>query len=204
MTKSEYLVSMTTRVPEGTSAGEVDDVRAREAAHSGELAAQGSLLRLWRPPLEPGEWRTLGLFAAPNDAELEEVLESMPLRVWRSDDVTPLMPHANDPDPNAGTGPRRAEFLTTFVTTVPAGTSVEDEQDRYAQEGVAARRLAAEGQLRRLWKLPGDRRALGLWEARDADQLQEILTSLPLAPWMTVETVPLSPHPNDPAYGPAG
>ena len=43
----EYLVTMTTRVPAGTAEAQVDDVRAREAAHSRELAAQGHLLRLW-------------------------------------------------------------------------------------------------------------------------------------------------------------
>jgi muconolactone D-isomerase len=93
----EYLVSMTTNVPEGTSEQAVDDIRAREAAHSAELAAQGHLLRLWRPPLQPGEWRTLGLFAAADAGQLEEVLASMPLRVWRTDVVTPLSPHPNDP-----------------------------------------------------------------------------------------------------------
>ena len=93
----EYLVTMTTRVPEGTSAADVQDIRTREAARSGELAAQGHLLRLWRPPLQPGEWRTLGLFAADDDQQLEEILASMPLRVWRTDEVTPLSPHPNDP-----------------------------------------------------------------------------------------------------------
>ena len=56
----QYLVSMTTHVPDGTPEQEVDEVKAREAAHSAELAAQGNVLRLWRPPLRPGEWRTLG------------------------------------------------------------------------------------------------------------------------------------------------
>ena len=93
----EYLVTMTTHVPDGTPTAEVDDVRAREAARSRELAAQGHLLRLWRPPLQPGEWRTLGLFAAGDASELERVLASMPLRVWRTDEVTPLSPHPNDP-----------------------------------------------------------------------------------------------------------
>ena len=50
----EYLVTMTTHVPEGTPDKTVDDVRAREAAHTRELAAQGHVLRLWRPPLAPG------------------------------------------------------------------------------------------------------------------------------------------------------
>jgi len=93
----EYLVTMTTHVPEGTPDEVVADVRAREAAHSRELAEQGHLLRLWRPPLQLGEWRTLGLFAADDDAQLERVLASMPLRIWRTDEVTPLAPHPNDP-----------------------------------------------------------------------------------------------------------
>ena len=77
----EYLVTMTTHVPDGTSEATVEDIRAREVVRSRELAAQGHLLRLWRPPLQPGEWRTLGLFAADDAQQLEEVLASMPLRV---------------------------------------------------------------------------------------------------------------------------
>ena len=98
----EYLVSMTTHVPEGTSDAAVQDIRGREAAHSRDLAAQGHLLRLWRPPLQPGEWRTLGLFAADDDTQLEKVLSSMPLRIWRTDEVTPLSLHPNDPGPADG------------------------------------------------------------------------------------------------------
>jgi muconolactone D-isomerase len=93
----EFLVTMTTHVPAGTPPEAVDDIRAREAARSAELVAQGHLLRLWRPPLQPGEWRTLGLFAADDASQLENVLASMPLRVWRTDEVTPLTPHPSDP-----------------------------------------------------------------------------------------------------------
>jgi muconolactone delta-isomerase len=88
---------MVTTVPDGTTDAEVDAVRTREAARSRELAAQGHLLRLWRPPLGPGEWRTWGLFRAADAAELESVLSSMPLRVWRHDTVTPLTAHPSDP-----------------------------------------------------------------------------------------------------------
>ena len=94
----EYLVIMTTRVPDGTAEEAIEvDIRTREAAHSRELASQGHLLRLWRPPLQPCEWRSLGLFAADDGDELERVLASMPLRVWRTDEVTPLSRHPNDP-----------------------------------------------------------------------------------------------------------
>jgi muconolactone delta-isomerase len=160
----EYLVTMTTRVPDGTPTQAVDDVRAREAAHSSELAAQGHLLRLWRPPLQPGEWRTLGLFAASDAGELERVLASMPLRVWRTDEVTPLAPHPNDPDaaPAAGTG---TEFLVTFTTTVPAGMAGQVVADTEAREANRAHELAGQGLLLRLWRLPGEGRVLGLYRA---------------------------------------
>ncbi len=93
----EYLVTMTTNVPDGTPEESVNQIRVREAARARQLAAQGQLLRLWRPPLQPGEWRTLGLFAADDARQLEGILASMPLRVWRTDAVTPLSPHPNDP-----------------------------------------------------------------------------------------------------------
>ncbi|MEE4544452.1 muconolactone Delta-isomerase family protein [Streptomyces sp. V4-01] len=93
----EFLVDMVTTVPEGASEDDVARMRGREAARSRELAAQGSLRRLWRPPLAPGEWRTWGLFRAEDAERLEEVLASMPLRAWRQDTVTPLAPHPNDP-----------------------------------------------------------------------------------------------------------
>jgi muconolactone delta-isomerase len=93
----EFLVDMVTSVPDGTTDAEVGAIRVREAARSRELAAQGHLLRLWRPPLEAGQLRTWGLFQAADETELESVLSSMPLRVWRHDTVTPLIPHPSDP-----------------------------------------------------------------------------------------------------------
>src|ERR1700753_1276887 len=117
---------MTTPVPPGTADETVAQVRLREAAHSHDLAERGNLRRLWRPPLRPGEWRTLGLFAADGPAELERVLASMPLRVWRSEDVRELAPHPNDPAPDAGAtaeGKTGMEFLVPFVPAVPAGTA---------------------------------------------------------------------------------
>jgi len=193
----EYLVIMTTHVPDGTSAEAVDDIRTREAAHSRELASQGHLLRLWRPPLQPGEWRSLGLFEADDGDELERVLASMPLRVWRTDEVTPLSRHPNDPALAASPG--AAEFLTTFTVTIPQGTPAQTVADTKAREAERAYELAGQGNLLRLWALPGEGRSLGLWRAQDAAGMAAILKSLPLDSWMTVQTTPLSRHPSDPA-----
>jgi len=193
----EYLVTMTTHVPDGTPDQAVADVRAREAARSRELAAQGHLLRLWRPPLLPGEWRTLGLFAAAGDGPLEQVLASMPLRVWRTDEVTPLAPHRNDPGLTAGAP--GAEYFTTFAIAVPDGTPETAVTDAEAREARRVKELAGQGHLRRLWALPGQGRSLGLWQAASPAEMQTMLRSLPLDPWLTVQTTPLTSHPSDPA-----
>lgn len=197
----EFLVTMTTHVPEGTSDAAVEEVRTREAAHSKELAAQGYLLRLWRPPLAPGEWRTLGLFEADDPIALETVLLSMPLRIWRTDEAVPLSPHPNDPGPQMPPAASRAEgieFFTTFTISVPAGTPNQDVEEADAREADRAQELARQGWLLRLWGLPGEHRTLGLLRAGTADEMGTILTSLPLLPWAQVETVQLAPHPGDP------
>jgi muconolactone delta-isomerase len=201
----EFLVTMSTHVPDGTLEGAVQDVRTREAARSSQLATQGHLLRLWRPPLQPGEWRSLGLFAAADGTELEEVLGSMPLRVWRTDDVTPLSPHPNDParrtekPPTPPPQPGSAEFLTTFTLAVPADATPESVDALTRGEAGRAGEPAGQGYLERLWTLPGEGRTLGLWRAPDSAGMHAILESLPLSPQMSVETTPLTPHPSDPA-----
>ena len=86
----DYLVTMTTHVPDGVTQAAITAVREREAAHTAELARAGNVLRLWRPPLRPGEWRTLGLFATDNDQQLEQILAERTTvlqRTWRSSPV---------------------------------------------------------------------------------------------------------------------
>jgi muconolactone delta-isomerase len=204
----EFLVTMTTHVPDGTPEEAVADVRAREAAHTRELAAQGHVLRLWRPPLAPGEWRTLGLFAAADRADLEQVLAGMPLRVWRSDEVTELAHHPNDPVPSAQRRPEPAlgeagpEFLTTFILAIPDGTAAQVISEARAGEAARTHELAGHGHLTRLWLLaawPDGSHALGLWRSQDAAQMRAILDSLPMAPWLTEDITPLVAHPSDPA-----
>ena len=201
----EYLVTMTTHVPDGTPDAAVDDIRAREAAHSKELAAEGHLVRLWRPPLQPGEWRTLGLFDAADAGQLETVLQSMPLRIWRTDEVTPLLPHPNDPGPptrrpgSSDPAQGGSEFFTTFTLTIPPDATDGAVDAAGAREADRTRELAAQGRLLRLWELPGEGRSLGLWFEPDPDDIRATMDSLPLRAWLDVQTTQLTPHPSDPA-----
>jgi muconolactone D-isomerase len=94
----EYLTDMVTKVPEGTSSTKVDELRSAEAVRASELAKGCHLVRLWRPPLGPDEWRSIGLFRATDEVELREILASLPLHIWMQVTITPLNPHSNDPE----------------------------------------------------------------------------------------------------------
>ena len=94
----EYLTVMVTKVPEGTSSTKVDELRSAEAVRAADLAKAVHLVRLWRPPLGPGEWRSIGLLRATDEAELREILASLPLHIWMQVTITPLNPHPNDPE----------------------------------------------------------------------------------------------------------
>jgi muconolactone D-isomerase len=91
----EFLVEITTSIPEGTDAAEVDRRRAAEAVRAKELAATGNLVRLWRPV---GELRSVGLWRADDEADLhKKVLATLPLRAWMTAVVTAVESHPNDP-----------------------------------------------------------------------------------------------------------
>ncbi|MEV7687442.1 muconolactone Delta-isomerase family protein [Streptomyces bungoensis] len=91
----EFLVVLTTTVPEGTDPEEVARRRAAEAVRAKELAATGHLGRLWRPV---GELRSIGLWRADDEADLREsVLGTLPLWPWMTAEITALQPHPNDP-----------------------------------------------------------------------------------------------------------
>jgi muconolactone D-isomerase len=91
----EFLVEITTTIPDGTDPAEVDSRRAAEAVRAKELAATGNLVRLWRPV---GELRSIGLWRAADEADLHaNVLGTLPLRAWMSFTVTAVRSHPNDP-----------------------------------------------------------------------------------------------------------
>ncbi|MGW5361366.1 muconolactone Delta-isomerase family protein [Actinopolymorpha pittospori] len=99
-TMREFLVEITTTVPDGTGQDEVDSRRTAEAVRAKELAATGNLARLWRPVDEP---RSIGIWRAADEEELHvKVLGTLPLRPWMTLTVTPLESHPNDPGPRDG------------------------------------------------------------------------------------------------------
>jgi muconolactone delta-isomerase len=101
----EFLVEFDVTIPDGAPESEVTERLGAEAAAAADLARQGHLLRLWKPPIAPGESKAVGLYRADGDAELDGLLGALPLNGWMQMTVTPLEPHPNDP-----TSPRPSIF----------------------------------------------------------------------------------------------
>jgi muconolactone D-isomerase len=93
----DYLIDFLITIPDDAPADEVRERLEGEGARVAELAAEGHALRVWKPLPDDGRRRALGLYRARSDAELQAILDSLPLRKWMEITVTALAEHPNDP-----------------------------------------------------------------------------------------------------------
>jgi muconolactone D-isomerase len=98
------LVEFKVNIPHGTPESEVRDREIAEATAAGKLVDEGHLVRLWKPQAPPGETKTLGLYRADSETELDALLRALPLSEWMRVTITPLGHHPNDPTPAQASG----------------------------------------------------------------------------------------------------
>jgi len=89
------------------------------------------------------------------------------------------------------------EFLVRFETQLPETMAPEVVKELKTAERQRAMELREAGILKRLWRIPGRRATLGLWETGSATELHDALASLPQFPWMDVEVEALATHPQE-------
>jgi muconolactone delta-isomerase len=98
----EFLVEFDVNIPDGTPDAEVERLTSAEAAAAADLARNGHLIRLWKPPVAPGETKAVGVYRADSEAQLDGLIDALPLIGWLNVTVTPLEPHPNDPVTTSG------------------------------------------------------------------------------------------------------
>jgi Muconolactone delta-isomerase len=99
------------------------------------------------------------------------------------------------------------EFLTNIAINWPVDGDPDEKERLFAAELERGQELSRQGFQKRLWRVPGRWANWGLWECKDATELHEKLSSLPLYPWMDITVYPLAEHVNDPrklGIGPEG
>jgi muconolactone D-isomerase len=87
------------------------------------------------------------------------------------------------------------EFLIEIHVRLPGEMDPERRGELLAAELERGRQLHVDGVIRRIWRVPGALRNVGIWSAADAQGLHAAIASLPLFPWLDVEVTPLAQHP---------
>jgi muconolactone D-isomerase len=87
------------------------------------------------------------------------------------------------------------EFLVSIDIRPPHDLDPARLAELQAAETARARELMAAGALKRIWRIPGRRSNISLYEAPDATAVHAALASLPLWPYMEIDVRPLAVHP---------
>jgi muconolactone D-isomerase len=87
------------------------------------------------------------------------------------------------------------KFLVAIDVRLPGTLAEEERAELLGAELARGRELVEAGVIAAIWRIPGALRNVGIWEAADATELHEHLSSLPVFPWLTADVTPLAEHP---------
>jgi muconolactone D-isomerase len=85
-----FQVDMQVKIPHGLDAASVDALKAAEMTRAQELQRTGKWRHLWRVA---GEYRNISIFDVDSNAELHDILASLPLFPFMAAHVTALCRH---------------------------------------------------------------------------------------------------------------
>jgi muconolactone D-isomerase len=88
-------------------------------------------------------------------------------------------------------------FAVTMHVSLPPDLDPEVRTETLAREKAYSQQLQREGVWVHIWRRVGQFSNLSIFDVEDNAQLHDILWQLPLFPYMTIEVVPLAPHPSD-------
>lgn len=87
-------------------------------------------------------------------------------------------------------------FHVRMDVNLPASMPEPEARALKAREKAQAQALQASGQWRHLWRIAGQYANVSLFDVDSVDQLHQLLSELPLFPWMTMQVTPLCRHPS--------
>lgn len=87
-------------------------------------------------------------------------------------------------------------FHVRMDVHIPHGTDPGHIDQLRSDEKARAQQLQRDGTWRHLWRIAGEYANISIFDVESADQLHEILTSLPLFPFMQIKVIPLCRHPS--------
>jgi len=87
-------------------------------------------------------------------------------------------------------------FLVHMQVHIPLDADAEKIAALKADEKAMSQKLQHAGTWRHLWRVAGQYANYSVLDVESNDALHDVLTSLPLYPYMAIEVVPLAQHPS--------
>jgi muconolactone D-isomerase len=87
-------------------------------------------------------------------------------------------------------------FLAEMEVRIPHDADPEHIARLQAEEKACAQRLQRSGEWRHLWRVAGRYANISILDVLTTDRLHELLSELPLFPYLDIRVTPLATHPS--------
>jgi muconolactone D-isomerase len=88
-------------------------------------------------------------------------------------------------------------FLVRMDVNLPADMPSEEAAAIKAVEKAYSQDLQQQGKWRHIWRVVGEYSNYSVFDAESNDDLHNMLSGLPLFPYMDISVTPLAKHPSD-------
>jgi muconolactone D-isomerase len=88
-------------------------------------------------------------------------------------------------------------FLVRMDVNIPADMPAEEAAAIKAVEKAYSQDLQRQGKWRHIWRVVGEYSNYSVFDAESNDDLHNMLSGLPLFPYMDISVTPLAKHPSD-------
>ena len=87
-------------------------------------------------------------------------------------------------------------FLVRMDVTLPVDMPAEEAASIKATEKAYSQELQKDGRWADIWRVVGEYANYSVFDVESNDELHELLSGLPLFPYMDIDVIPLAKHPS--------
>lgn len=87
-------------------------------------------------------------------------------------------------------------FMVQMQVNLPPDMPAERADKLKADEKALAQQMQRDGKWRHLWRVAGRYANVSIFDVADNDELHQMLSSLPLFPYMDIQVTALARHPS--------
>jgi muconolactone D-isomerase len=88
-------------------------------------------------------------------------------------------------------------FHVRMEVRIPHDLDPDDRTELVAREKAYSQALQREGKWPHLWRIVGEYSNFSIFDVGSNDELHELISGLPLFPYMDITVTPLATHPSD-------